>query len=66
MAYTQAQIDALKKAIASGVLTVRHGDEQVTYRSLAEMQAALKAMEGEVNPDSVAMRRTVAGFNRGV
>jgi hypothetical protein len=66
MAYTQAQIDALKRAIASGVLTVRHGDEQVTYRSIAEMRQVLKDMEAEVNPDSVVARRTVAGFTRGL
>jgi hypothetical protein len=66
MAYTQAQIDALKRAIASGVLIVRHGDEQVTYRSLAEMRQALADMEGEVNPTTGPARRTVAGFSRGL
>ncbi|MBZ7921648.1 hypothetical protein LAC81_07620 [Ensifer adhaerens] len=66
MAYTQTQIDALKKAIASGVLTVRHGDEQVTYRSFSEMRQLLKDMEAEVNPSSQPSRRTVAGFTRGL
>ncbi|NEI52705.1 hypothetical protein GR217_34365 [Rhizobium leguminosarum] len=66
MAYTQAQIDSLKKAIASGVLIVRHGDEQITYRSLAEMRRVLADMEGEVNPTVQTARRTVAGFSRGL
>ena len=66
MAYTQAQIDTLKKAIASGVLIVRHGDEQVTYRSLAEMRRVLADMEGEVNPTVQPARRTVAGVTRGL
>lgn len=66
MAFTQTEIDALKKAIASGVLTVRHGDTSTTYRSLAEMERALKMMQGEVNPASVAPRRTVASFSRGL
>jgi hypothetical protein len=48
MAYTQAQIDALKTSIASGVLTVRHGEKTVTYRSLAEMQELLSRMEADV------------------
>ena len=35
--YTQTQLDELEEAIAAGVLTVKHGDKLVTYRSLAEM-----------------------------
>jgi hypothetical protein len=66
MAYTQAQIDTMKRAIASGVLIVRHGDEQITYRSLAEMRRALADMEAEVNPSLQTPRRTVAGFSRGL
>lgn len=65
MAYSQTQIDSLKKAIASGVLTVRHGETQTTYRSLAEMQKVLEMMESEVNPTSAPPRRTVAAFSRG-
>ena len=48
MAYTQTQIDALKTAMASGVLTVRHGETTTTFRSLAEMQKQLSLMEAEV------------------
>jgi enamine deaminase RidA (YjgF/YER057c/UK114 family) len=65
MAYTQTQIDQLKAAIASGVLTVKHGDTLTTYRSLAEMKEALRDMEGEVNRSNPP-RRTVAGFSRGL
>lgn len=49
MAYTQAQIDALKKAMASGVLEVRHGETLTRFRSLAEMEKQLSRMEGAVN-----------------
>jgi hypothetical protein len=37
MAFTQAQLDALDEAIASGTLRVKYADKEVTYRSLAEM-----------------------------
>lgn len=66
MAYTQAQIDSLKKAIASGVSTVRHGDTLTTFRSLAEMKEALRDMETEVSGAAQPPRRTVAGFSKGL
>ncbi|ESY71903.1 hypothetical protein X740_33635 [Mesorhizobium sp. LNHC221B00] len=65
MAYTQTQIDALKNAIASGVLTFKHGETMTTYQSLGEMRKALKEMEAEVE-GSQPLRRTVAGFSRGL
>ena len=37
MAYTQAQLDALDKAIAEGVLSISYDGRTVTYRSLEEM-----------------------------
>ena len=63
MAWTQTQIDALKTAIASGVLTIKHGETLTTYRSLAEMRTALALMEAEVN--STRPSRTVAKFSQG-
>jgi len=50
MAYTQAQLDALDAAIASGALSVRYADQQVTYRSLQEMQAIRDKMAAALNP----------------
>lgn len=56
MSYTQAQIDALESAIASGALTVRNANgEFVTYRSLAEMRSLLAEMR----------RAATAPMNRG-
>lgn len=48
MSWTQADIDALKTAIAKGASQVRIGDEQVVFRSLAEMKQTLALMQGEV------------------
>lgn len=62
MAYTQSQIDALKTAIASGVLIVTHGETTTHYRNLREMKAILSDMESEVNSRP---RRTVARFTNG-
>jgi hypothetical protein len=45
----QTQLTALKKARASGALIVRHGDTQVTYRSITELQAAIDAITRELN-----------------
>lgn len=43
---TQAEIDDLETAINSGVLSVRHKDgHSITYRTLAEMKAALSRMK---------------------
>lgn len=38
--WTQDDLDAIERAIASGALIVRHGDKMINYRSLAEMQQA--------------------------
>ena len=56
-AWSQSDIDNLKKAIGEGVLEVRFADgRQVRYRSLKEMRETLDMMEDEVNP-SVAPRQ---------
>lgn len=50
MAYTLQQIEALERAAASGVLSVRVGDETVTYQSLKEMRRQLDLMKAELAP----------------
>lgn len=49
MAFTQAQIDALRESIAQGVTTVQFGDRSTTYRSLKEMRDLLAMMETDVS-----------------
>lgn len=56
MAWVQADIDALKAAIASGQLMVRSGDRMVTYRGMAEMKEALALMEAEVAGNTSGLR----------
>lgn len=49
MAYTQADIDEIKRAMATGALRASFADREVEYRSLDEMQRQLAEMEREVN-----------------
>jgi predicted DNA-binding transcriptional regulator AlpA len=56
MAWTQAEIDALKTAIAKGEKQVTFADRSVTYRSLDEMLTALQLMEAEVAADAGTSR----------
>jgi hypothetical protein len=46
--YTQAQIDALKAAIADGVLSVSFNGRTTNYRSLEDMLRTLAVMEAEI------------------
>lgn len=44
----QARLEQLKIARDSGALSVRKGDDSVTYRSLAEINATIAAIEAEI------------------
>jgi len=46
--YTNAQLNALKKALATGERRVSFGDKTVEYRSVAELQAAIRSVEAEI------------------
>jgi hypothetical protein len=48
MAWSQADIDALKQAIATGATEVVLPDRTVRFRSLAEMRQTLGLVEAEV------------------
>lgn len=49
MAVTQADIDALNAAIASGEKQVALGAQQVTYRSVAELKVARDDLQAQLN-----------------
>ncbi len=48
MAFTEADRDRLKTAIAKGVLKLRMGDEEVQYDSFAAMRSRLRMIEDEL------------------
>lgn len=64
MAWTQSDIDALKKAMAGGFRRVRYTSGEVEYRSLEEMKRLLADMEQSVSATK-RIRRTVGNFRSG-
>lgn len=48
MAWTVQERDTLKKAIASGVLSVRFADRTIQYQSLDQMRALLAEMNASL------------------
>ena len=48
MAYTEAQLQALETALAKGERRVSFGDKTVEYRSVEELQAAIRTVEAEI------------------
>ena len=44
MTYTPADLDALQQALAAGERRVSFGDKTVEYRSVAELQAAIRTV----------------------
>lgn len=44
----QREIDELRSAIGSGVLTVSYPDRSTTFRSMSEMRQALQFLLGEL------------------
>ena len=65
MAWTQADIDAIDEAIASGASKVKYADKEVQYRSLAEMKSLRRDMADKVGGVK-RRRRRVAIMSRGL
>lgn len=60
LAWTQADIDALKTAIATGIKTVRYSGppaREITYQDMAAMERALAKMTEEVTAAAGTRRR---------
>lgn len=43
-----ARLSTLKAALATGASLVQHGDKRVQYRSIAEIRAAIGAVEQDI------------------
>lgn len=54
MAFTQADLDAIDRTIAAGVLTVRTHDRLVTYQSREELMATRAAIVAELTAQSAS------------
>jgi hypothetical protein len=59
MSYTKTQLDALKKALATGERRVSFGDKTVEYRSIAELQAAIRMVEAAIARSNGAPKRQI-------
>jgi hypothetical protein len=55
MPYTTAQLDALKRALATGERRVSFGDKTVEYRSVEELQSAIRTVETDLARQAGAM-----------
>lgn len=69
MAWTQADLDTLDAAIATGALEVTFGagpdQRTIRYRSLADMISTRALIEKAMAPGSAPPTRTVGGYNPG-
>ena len=62
MAFSATDVANLQAAIASGELTVKHGTKSVTYRSIAELRAALTMAQRSLK--TTRYPSGVVGFSR--
>lgn len=65
MAWTQADVDAIEAAIASGTLSISNGDKTITYRSVTEMLKARDSMKAALNGSASRTMTTLAQFSKG-
>lgn len=61
--YTQAQLDALRAAVARGVKTVSYDGNSVTYQSVDDMLKLIATIERSLNPSRTRIQ--YPAFDRG-
>ncbi|WP_066924555.1 hypothetical protein [Methylobacterium sp. CCH5-D2] len=65
MPWTQADLDAINEAIATGASKVRFADNrEVTYRSLSDMRSVRDEIAAQVGTQPEPIRTTYASFSR--
>lgn len=52
--YTEAQLQALRDALAKGEKRVTFGDKTVEYRTVEELRSAIRDVEAGLHKDAVA------------
>jgi len=65
MAYTQAHLDAVERAIARGEKTVRYADRTVEYRSVDELVQARDLIRTELTRAAGPRSRVTRIFHQG-
>ena len=54
MTYTTTQLEALKRALATGERRVSFGDKTVEYRTVEELKQAIAEVEAAMHKDAVS------------
>jgi hypothetical protein len=62
--FTQADLDALKAAFASGALRVNLGDREIIYRSQAELAKAIEVVQNSLSAPSGSAALIPASYKR--
>ena len=62
MAFTSTELDALKRAYATGVLEVEYDGKRTRYDSGNALLARIRMIEGEIAAASNGGSRPVAGY----
>lgn len=65
MAWTQAELDALRSAYAAGVTTVSAMGRTVTYASGEDIARRIREIEAEINPPPTGTRPAVRSIRYG-
>lgn len=66
MAWQQSDLDEIEKNIATGALTVKFSDKEVTYRSLAEMMQVRDLIREKLGLAKKTGQRFFANFDKGL
>ncbi|OIN87241.1 MAG: hypothetical protein AUJ21_11895 [Anaerolineae bacterium CG1_02_58_13] len=67
MAFTQTELDALKRAYAAGTLSVSYDGRTVTYGNAADLLSRMRVIEAEISAVAGTSRPVArfATFSRG-
>lgn len=67
MSFSQAELDALRRAYAAGALVVEYDGRRLTYGNAADLLARIRFVEGQLATSSSGSRPVAgkASFSRG-
>jgi len=66
MAWTQTDLDAIEKAIASGVTMVKYSDKVVNYSSLDDLIRIRELIRKDLGLTNAASGRVLTSFSKGL
>lgn len=66
MAFTEADLAAITKAIASGTTRVKYQDKEVEYRSLSELERIRATIADSLSSESSGIKRAIGVYDSGL